>query len=155
MFPLNTYLGIPKVLVETEQHVLLSHLVGTFTCLHSPFSVRSCSVHSAALNITYPHAASAQHPAPQAANFSILRRTRMVLFLPLSLVHLTISLKMYSPDTWNPQPITTLYSSPTLCKQQSSPRLPHCLTHLLALDFDSHLKQVDLEPWHTITSQAG
>jgi len=37
MFPLNVYPDIPKVLVETEQHVLSSHFIGTFTGLHSPF----------------------------------------------------------------------------------------------------------------------
>ena len=146
MFPLNAYPGIPKILVGTEQRVLSSHIVGTFTCLHSPFSVHSCFVHSAVLKITYPHTASAQHPAPQKPSFSILRRTCMFLFLPLSPLCLTIRLKMHSPDTQNPQTIGTSHSSRTLHKQQSSPRAPRCLTHLLALDFHSHLKQADLEP---------
>lgn len=102
-----------------------------------------------------PYTASAQHPVPEMTNFSILRRTRMFLFLPLSLVHLTIRLTLYSLDTQNPQNTVTLYYSCTLCKEQSSPWAPCCLTHLPALDFHSHLKQVDREHWCTITRRVG
>lgn len=56
-----------------------------------------------------------------------------ICVLPPSLVHLTIRLTLYSPDTQNSQNIVTLYYSCTLCKWQSSSWAAHCLTHLLAL----------------------
>lgn len=115
MFPLNAYPGTPKAPEETDQYVLQSRSVGTLRGLHSPSSVRSCFVHSAAPTTSPQHCL-----CPPNAQLQHLENT-YVPPPPSKPCHLAVRLNMYSLNSQNPQTTGTSPSSRTPRKQQSSP----------------------------------